>query len=84
MGYLISAGSSFHWVKSVEASTHGSGVLKLTLHGEPDVSDECFNRAEVLIFTDDVDLTGRLVVAINGAAAKSAEVEPRTAAGSLD
>lgn len=67
-GYMISAGSSYHWVRRIEASTHGSGVLKLVLHGDDDANDQCFNQAEVLIFTDNIDMTDRLVSAINGAA----------------
>lgn len=75
MGYLISAGASYHWVRQISASTHGDGVLKLTLHGDRDASEIQFNRAEVLIFTDDVEMTSRMVAAINGAA-KAREEEP--------
>lgn len=67
MALMVSTGAHYHWVKSIEASTYGNGALKLTLHGEPDDSFQQFNAAEITIFTDDEDLTARLVAAINGA-----------------
>jgi hypothetical protein len=68
MALMISTGAHYHWVKTISASTHGSGALKLTLHGESDESFQQFNDAEITIFTDDVELTERLIAAINGAA----------------
>lgn len=66
--YLISTGTHYHWVKQITASTYGDGALKLTLRGDPEVSQIQFNEAEITIFTDDVALTDRLIAAINGAA----------------
>lgn len=68
MSYRISTNAHYHWVKKITASTYGNGALKITLHGEPDASEIQFNEAEITIFTDDVDLTDRLIKAINGAA----------------
>ncbi len=72
-GYLVSTSANYHWVKKIVASTNSSGVLKLTLEGDQGVSECSFNQAEILIFTDDFDLTDRLVKAINIAATKLAE-----------
>lgn len=68
MALMISSGAHYHHVRSITASTHGNGALTLTLHGDADASPEQFNDAEVTVFTDDVDLTARLIAAINGAA----------------
>jgi hypothetical protein len=65
---MISTGAHYHWVKSITASTHGSGALKLTLRGRDDESFQQFNEADITIFTDDIELTERLIAAINGAA----------------
>lgn len=64
-GYIISTGAHYHWVRKITASTHGDGVLRLTLHGDRDANDLQFNEAEITIFTDDVDLTERLIKAIS-------------------
>jgi DNA-binding protein YbaB len=69
-GNIVSTTINYHWIKKIVASTNGGGVLKLTLEGDQSVSDCSFNQAEILIFTDDDDLTGRLIEAINNAAAK--------------
>jgi DNA-binding protein YbaB len=68
MALMISTGAHYHWVKSISASTHGSGALKLTLHGGRDETFQQFNEAEITVFTDDEALTDRLIAAINGAA----------------
>ena len=68
MPYMISAGVHFHWVKRISAETNSKGVLKLTVHGDENVTDEQFNTAEIMIFTEDPEMVGRLVAAINGAA----------------
>lgn len=65
MAYLIAAGAHYHWVRKITASTHGNGVLKLTLHGDADALDEQFNQVEVTVFTDDVEMVDRLIAAIN-------------------
>ncbi len=64
---MISASTNYHWVKSISASTTGSGALKLTMRGNSDFPYQ-FNEAEITIFTDDAALTERLIAAINGAA----------------
>jgi DNA-binding protein YbaB len=79
MALMISTGAHYHWVKAISASTHGNGALKLTLRGESDDTHQQFNEAEITIFTDDVELTKRLVAAINGAA-KPIETEQSEAA----
>lgn len=71
---IIASGASYHWVKKIVASTNGNGVLKLTLEGDQSVSDCSFNQAEILIFTDDFDLTERLIKAINIAATAASEL----------
>jgi uncharacterized protein YejL (UPF0352 family) len=63
-GNIIST-SVCHWVKKIVASTNGDGVLRLTLEGDQSVSDHSFNQAEIIIFTDDVEYTDRLIEAIN-------------------
>lgn len=68
MNYHISTGVHYHWVRKISARTNGNGALRLTLHGDPDASTVQFNEAEITIFTDDVELTDRLIKAINGAA----------------
>lgn len=74
---IISTGAHYHWVKKIVASTHGAGALKLTLRGDPTVTEHQFNEAEITIFTDDVDLTERLIEAINGVnAERAAQTEP--------
>jgi len=65
---MISTGAHYHWVKSISASTHGDGALKLTLQGAEDEDFQQFNQAEITIFTDDERLVDRLIAAINGAA----------------
>ena len=67
-GNIVLTSANYHWVKKIVASTLGCGVLKLTLEGDQSVSECSFNQAEILIFIDDVDLTGRLIKAINDAA----------------
>lgn len=79
MALMISTGAHYHWVKTISADTHGSGALKLTLHGDTDENFQQFNQAEITIFTDDVALTERLIAAINGAA-KTTEAEQSEAA----
>jgi DNA-binding protein YbaB len=69
-GNIISTSAHYHWVKKIVASTNGDGVLKLTIEGDQSVSNRSFNQAEILIFTDDVALTERLIKAINDAAAE--------------
>ncbi|MCK1430869.1 hypothetical protein [Bradyrhizobium sp. 87] len=76
---MISTGAHYHWVKAIEASTHGGGALKLTLHGGADEDFQQFNQAEITVFTDDADLVERLIAAINGAA-KPVESEQSEAA----
>lgn len=63
--YMVYATTAFHWVTKITAHTHGDGVLTLTLHGDPTVSENQFNDAEIKIFTDNLNLTDRLVSAIN-------------------
>jgi hypothetical protein len=65
---MVSTCAHYHWVKSISASTHGNGALKLTLHGENDENFQQFNQAEVTVFLDDEALADRLIAAINGAA----------------
>jgi DNA-binding protein YbaB len=72
-GNIISTSANYHWIKKIVASTTGDGVLKLTLEGDQSVSNCSFNQAEILVFTDDVDLTVRLIKAINDATAKVVE-----------
>lgn len=76
-GYIISTGAHYHWVKKIVASTHGDGALKLTLKGDPEAAELQFNEAEITIFTDDVDLTARLIKAINAVNAEMAEQRER-------
>jgi len=66
MGYIVTSSANYHWVKKITAETNGDGVLKLTFIGDPDVVDHQFNKAEVNIFTDNVDMVDRLIDAING------------------
>ena len=80
MPYMISAQANFHWVKSIRAETNSSGVLKLVLHGA-EVTDEQFNTAEIVIFTENPEMVKRLVAAINNCAAEPDVIEP--APGSL-
>lgn len=68
MSYMISASSSYHWVRRISAETNTEGVLKIILHGDDGVSDIQFNSAEIMIFTGDKQLVDRLVIAINNAA----------------
>jgi hypothetical protein len=68
MPYMVTSSANYHWVERVEAVTNTNGVLKLSLHGNPDVSGEQFNMSEVTIFIDDQSLVDRLVAAINGCA----------------
>lgn len=68
MAHWIATGAHYHNVKRITAGTHGAGALKLELWGDEDGESQ-FNLAEVTIFTDDEDLTERLMAAINGAAA---------------
>lgn len=65
MPYMISLSANYHWVKTISASTTGNGVLNLTFHGDRDANGAQFNDAEVTAFTDDVELTERLIEAIN-------------------
>lgn len=65
--YMISAGAYYHYVHSIYASSTGAGVLKLTLKGDPKASQYQFNDAEITIFTDNIEVTERLIAAINGA-----------------
>jgi hypothetical protein len=69
---MISTSASFHWVKKVTAETNSDGVLKLIVHGDPDVSDCQFNQAEILIFTEDAAMVDRLVKAINRVSTETA------------
>jgi len=64
---MISTGTHYHWVKSISAATFGGGALRLTLRGEQSESFQQFNEAEIVIFTDDAELTERLIAAINAA-----------------
>lgn len=66
-GRFISTGVHYHGVEQIVASTHGGGVLRLTLKGDPAVSEMQFNEAEITIFTDNAAMTDRLIKAINGA-----------------
>ena len=66
--YMISTEVSFHWVRRITARMGSEGVLRLTFHGDENVTDEQFNTAEIMIFTEDPEMVGRLVAAINGAA----------------
>ncbi len=68
MAYAISVGAYYHWIKRIEATPPSDGVLKLTLHGDPDATPDQNNSAEILIFMEDQALVDRLVKAINGAA----------------
>lgn len=79
MALMISTGAHYHWVKAISADTHGGGALKITLHGDADEDFQQFNQAEITIFTDDAELTERLIAAINGAA-KPIETEQSEAA----
>jgi DNA-binding protein YbaB len=79
MALMISTSANYHWVKAISASTHGDGALKLTFHGDRGANSCQFNEAEVTVFTDDVELTARLIAAINGAA-KPIETEQSEAA----
>jgi hypothetical protein len=72
MAYMISTSANYHWVKTISASTYGDGVLKLTFHGDRAANDAQFNDAEVTVFTDDVELTERLIEAINRVGAEHA------------
>lgn len=78
-GYIISAGAHYHWVKKIVASTTGAGALKLTLKGDPNAAELQFNEAEITIFTDDVDLTARLIAAINSVSEPARPPEMETA-----
>ena len=73
-GCSISTSANYHWVERISAHTNGNGVLKLNLHGNSGVSATQFNYVEINIFTDDVELTDRLIKAINGAAHKADDV----------
>lgn len=66
--HIISTGAHYHWVKKIVASTHGDGVLRLTLKGDPAAAEMQFNEAEITVFTDDIEMTERLIWAINGVA----------------
>ena len=75
MSYRISTCANYHWVKRIEAATHGNGALKLILWGGGD-TDLQFDQAEITVFMDDQQLVDRIVAAINGVDAKTPEVEP--------
>lgn len=70
MALMISTTANYHWVKKISAHTHGGGALTLTLHGDCEADSCQFNQSEIVVFTDDVALTERLIAAINGAAEK--------------
>lgn len=75
MSYRIATCTNYHWVKRIEAATHGNGALKLILWGGGD-TDLQFDQAEITVFMDDQQLVDRIVAAINGVDAKTPEVEP--------
>lgn len=79
MAPMISSTTNYHWVKSLSARTHGGGALTLTLRGDRDASSCQYNESDITIFTDDVELTERLIAAINGAA-KPVETDQSEAA----
>jgi len=66
MPFFVSSSIDYHHVKKIEASTHGNGVLRITLHGDPDVSGFQFNSSEIIVFLDDRELVNRLITGING------------------
>lgn len=67
----LTAAVSFHWIKSITArSTYTTGApLILNLAGEDGTG------GEITIFTDNADLTARLIEAINSVNAPKAEAE---------
>lgn len=73
---MIVTSTNYHWVKKIVASTYGDGALKLTMHGDPKANEWQSNIAEINVFTDDVELTERLITAINGVVASEAKAEP--------
>lgn len=75
MSYRIATCANYHWVKRIEAATHGNGALKLILWGGGD-TDLQFDQAEITVFMDDQQLVDRFVAAINSVDAKTPEVEP--------
>lgn len=79
MAYQISTSANYHWVKKITAATHGDGVLKLTLHGDRDAHSCQFNEVDINVFTDDVEMTDRLIEAINGVSREQASEEMEAA-----
>lgn len=75
---MISTSANYHWVKTVSASTHGNGVLKLTFRGDRDSNCQ-FNESEINVFTDNEELTARLIAAINSASVPAEVKEPEDA-----
>ena len=74
MSFTISTTANYHWVRKIIASTHGNGVLKLTLLGEQDPESVQFNTVEINVFTDDVEMTEHLISAINAVAPSEKKV----------
>jgi hypothetical protein len=66
---IISSYASYHWVEKISAHTHNTqgSPLILTLTGDPDISGCQINACEIAIYTENQELTDRLVAAINGA-----------------
>ena len=78
MPYRIATCANYHWVKRIEAATHGNGALKLILWGGGD-TDIQFDQAENTVFMDDQKLVDRIVAAINGVAIQAPKEEEAAA-----
>jgi hypothetical protein len=76
--YMVTTTVNYHWVRRISAHSNTDGVLTIILHGDPNATDEQFNKSELVVFLDDDALTQRLVKAINAAA------EPVKDTGAID
>ena len=65
MALFLTAGIHFHSVTNITARSYDGKALKLTVHGDSSASEEQFNQAEIVLFTEDSAMVGQLIEAIN-------------------